>query len=178
MEYRNYIGRDTQAIVSLVTDVFSKSENEKEGQLVGKLTKDLMNKTAEQDLLGFVAVDGQIIVGSIFFSRLRFKEAINAFILAPVAIHFEHQGRGIGQSLIKYGLEVLKQKQVELVTTYGDIAFYSKVGFHETKEAVVPAPLKLSQPEAWLGISLNSNEIEAIEGPSFCVEALNNPDYW
>lgn len=40
------------------------------------------------------------------------------------------------------------------------------------------APLKLTYPEGWLGQSLVSEEIEQVAGNSYCVEALNKPEYW
>jgi len=67
---------------------------------------------------------------------------------------------------------------VELIFTYGDPKFYSKVGFNLISEKLVKAPLKLTYPEGWLGQSLVSDNIEAISGHSYCVEAFNKPEYW
>ncbi|MCK5334537.1 MAG: GNAT family N-acetyltransferase, partial [Gammaproteobacteria bacterium] len=64
------------------------------------------------------------------------------------------------------------------VFTYGDPKFYSKVGFSLISEKLVKAPLTLTYPEGWLAQSLVGDEIEAITGSSYCVEALNKPEYW
>jgi len=109
---------------------------------------------------------------------LKFGNEVNAFLLSPVAIHTNYQGKGTGQKLINFGLNTLKENGVELVFTYGDPNFYSKVGFSLIAEKLVKAPLKLTYPEGWLGQSLISNDIEPIKGNSFCVEALNKPDLW
>ena len=61
---------------------------------------------------------------------------------------------------------------------HGDPNFYSKVGFSVITEKLVPAPLKLEYPEGWLAQSLVGHEIEPISGKSYCVEELNNPEYW
>jgi len=45
-------------------------------------------------------------------------------------------------------------------------------------EKIAKAPLKLTQPEGWLGQSLVSDEIEPIAGNSYCVEAFNKPEDW
>jgi len=60
---------------------------------------------------------------------LTFESEVNAFLLGPVAIHTSYQGKGIGQKLINFGLNTLKENGVELAFTYGDPNFYSKVGF-------------------------------------------------
>ena len=178
MEFRERTQNDSSAIESLFASVFAKSEGEAEGALIGNLSKELMAETDEHDLYGFVAVDNSQIIGSIFFSRLTFQNDIEAFILSPVAVHSDYQGKGIGQELIKYGLNVLEGKGVNIVLTYGDPGFYQKVGFHPISHETIKAPFKLSQPEGWLGQSLTGNSIETISGSCTCVKALSNPVYW
>ena len=58
--------------------------------------------TDAQDLYGFVAIENEEIIGSIFFTRLMFESEVNAFLLSPVAIHTNYQGKGIGQKLINF----------------------------------------------------------------------------
>lgn len=173
-----YNPNHTEEIKSLFTTVFSDSEGPSEGILIGNLAYELMTETDEKDLYGFVAVERGKIIGCIFFSRLTFESGICAFILSPVAVHTEHQGKGIGQQLIKYGIKKLKDEGVALVMTYGDPNFYSKVGFDPVQEATVKAPLQLTAPEGWLGQSLISASVEPIAGHSSCVKALSKPEYW
>lgn len=170
----------TQAeeIKNLFTTVFTASEGQSEGILIGNLAHDLIMKTDQKDLYGFVATEHGEIIGCIFFSRLTFESGVNAFVLSPVAVHSDHQGKGIGQQLIQFGIEKLKDEGVELVMTYGDIKFYSKVGFKPISEDVVKAPLKLTYPEGWIGQSLVDDTVAPIAGHSSCVEALNKPEYW
>jgi predicted N-acetyltransferase YhbS len=178
MEFRPHEPSDSSAIEALFVSVFTKSEGESEGVLIGDLSKELIASTDKGDLYGFVAVDRGQIVGAIFFSRLTFERNIDVFILAPVAVHSDHQGMGIGQELIRHGLREMKEKGVMIVVTYGDPAFYSKVGFYPLSQDVLAAPLELSQPEGWLGQSLTGDSIEAIPGRCSCVKALDNPAYW
>ena len=178
MEFRAHKPSDSSAIEDLFASVFTASEGEQEGALIGNLAKELMASTNSRDLYGFVAVDGRQLVGAIFFSRLTFEQGINVFILAPVAVDADHQGMGIGQALITHGLREMEKQGVRFVTTYGDPAFYSKVGFHPISQDAIEAPLQLSQPEGWLGQSLTDEPLETIPGHCACVKALNNPAYW
>ena len=178
MDFRAYKPGDSPAIEALFVSVFSRSEGEEEGALIGKLVKEMMATTHSPDLYGFVAVDGGQILGAIFFSRLTFEKDIDVFILAPVAVHSDHQGMGIGQALITYGLRDMERRGVSFVTTYGDPSFYSKVGFHPISPDMIAAPFELSQPEGWLGQSLTGDVIESIPGECTCVKALDDPAYW
>lgn len=178
MNISTYKKSDIAEIKQLFTRVFSDSENPSEGLLIGSLVFDLIKSTDAKDIYGFSATENGRLIGSIFFTRLTFDSGINAFILSPVAIHTSYQGKGIGQSLIKFGINYLKENGVTLAFTYGDPNFYSKVGFRCITEKVVKAPLELSQPEGWLCQSLVGNEIEPIAGNSRCVEALNRSEYW
>ena len=165
-------------IEQLFIKTFSDSEGQSEGEAIGALVRDFMASTDANDLYCFIATEGEQIIGSIFFTRLTFESGIDAFILAPVAMHTDHQGKGVGQKMIKFGLNALKEDGVELALTYGDPDFYSKVGFSVITERLVPAPLELKYPEGWLAQSLISDAIEPIPGKSYCVEELNKPELW
>jgi len=188
MDISSFNTDDTQEVINLFTTVFSNSEGRDEGLLIGELVKDLITTTDAKELLGFVAIDQDNIIGCIFFSRLSFdsissdNNAFNnnakAYILSPVAVHTEHQGQGVGQQLISFGINHLKDINAELVFTYGDPKFYSKLGFTHISEETIKAPLKLTYPEGWLAQSLTSNIVKPISGASHCVDALNKQVYW
>ncbi len=178
MNLSKYDENDSEEIERLFTKVFSDSEGQSEGLLVGQLSHDLMISTRPEDLYGFIATENGQIIGSIFFSRLSFESEVNAFILSPVAIHTDYQRQGIGQKLIDFGISRLKEDKVDLVFTYGDPDFYKKVGFKPISEKMAKAPLPLKYPFGWLCQSLVGNEIEPIAGKSYCVAALNHPEYW
>ena len=178
MKLSTYNPGNIEEIKQLFTKTFSDSEGQSEGLIIGNLAYDLMTGTDGNEHYGFVATENEQIIGSIIFSRLAFENEVNAFLLSPVAIHTNYQGKGIGQKLINFGLNTLKENGVELAFTYGDPGFYSKVGFSPITEKLVKAPLTLTYPEGWLGQSLLSDEIEPITGNSHCVAALNKPEYW
>jgi putative acetyltransferase len=178
MKISTYNPSQSPDVINLFTKVFSDSEGQDEGEVIGRLVSDLIITTNESDIVGFVAILKEEIVGCIFFSRLTLPSDKIAFILSPVAIATERQGKGIGQQLIKYGIEYLRLKKIDLVFTYGDPGFYSKVGFQQISEEIVKAPFKLTQPEGWLAQSLQTDVIDAIVGSSVCEKALNKQEYW
>lgn len=178
MKLQPFKNSDKLEVTQLFTKVFSDSEGQSEGDLIGGLVLNLIDKTASQDIFGYVAVEKDQIIGCIFFTRLSFEAPVKAFILAPVAIHTDHQGQGIGQKLINFGISQIKEKGIELIFTYGDPNYYSKVGFESITEDIAKAPFELSQPEGWLCQSLIKSKIEPLLGKSHCVEAFNNPAYW
>lgn len=178
MLHQPFHAGDAVAVRQLFTDVFVDSEGEAEGQMIGDLVSNLIATTDSQALYGFVTQEQGELVAAIFFSRLQLASGQSGFILSPVAVATAHQGKGLGQSLITYGIETLRQQGVHYLLTYGDPAFYSKVGFLPLSEQVIPAPFTLSHPQGWLGQALCVDEIKPEPQPCQCVHALNDSKYW
>ena len=165
-------------VTELFTSVFSSSEGEKEGRLIGNLSSELASNIDNKEIICFGIYENESLIGSIFFTRLKFNAPIQVYMLAPVAICTEHQGKGIGQATINYGLKELKKRSANVAVTYGDPSFYSKVGFKALSENVIQAPLKLSMPFGWLGQSLTGETIPTIHERPMCVKEFNDPVYW
>lgn len=171
-------GRE-MAIEALFRDAFASSEGAEEGALIGGLAAAMMGGTPPEDLFVFSSLEGGTVLGAIMLSRLVYDaDARTVFLLSPVAVHPERQGEGIGQGLIRHGLAEMGRAGVDLVMTYGDPAFYGKVGFRPISERFAKAPFTLSQPHGWLGAPLKGGEPAPLAGPSRCVEALNRPELW
>jgi putative acetyltransferase len=168
----------TPEVIDLFKRVISAAEGEAEGQVIADFVENLIATTAPQGLIGCIAEESKIVVGCIFFSRLTVPSEQVAFILSPVAISTDVQGTGIGQKLIKYGLDHLKSLKVNLAFTYGDPGYYSKTGFKQINESIVKAPCPLSQPISWLAQSLDGQVVQPMAGATQCVEALNDPGLW
>jgi len=178
MQLSHYHKNNIEQIQQLFTNTFSDSEGQSEGLLIGNLSHDLLTNTDGHDIFCFVASEQKKIIGCIIFSRLRFEHELNAFLLGPVAIDTHYQRQGIGQKLINFGLNILRDNNVELAFTYGDPNYYSQVGFIPITKKIVRAPLKLTYPEGWLCQSFISDDIRPISGNSYCVEAINKAEYW
>lgn len=171
-------GREA-AIVDLFTRTFTASEGAEEGALIGRLVADLLGGTAPGDLFVFTAEEDGGIIAGVVFSRLAYAgDERTVFVLAPVAVAPDRQRQGVGQQLLHHGLAALRGAGVDIVMTYGDPKYYSKVGFRPIPEADAPAPFPLRQPEGWLAQSLTGQAVASLGGPSRCVAALADPVFW
>lgn len=179
LKLSEFSDENSKEVVDLFYKTFSDSEGINEGKIISELAYNFITKTNRNNLYIFIANVENKIVGAIIFSRIKFeKQNINAFLLGPVAIHTNYQGKGIGKKLIDYGHSYLKKNDVELVFTYGDINFYSKFGYKLIPQEIVKAPQNLSYPEGWLGKTLTNNEIQPIVGNLYCEDVIDYPYYW
>jgi len=179
MEFSTGFKGRNEEIIGLFNATFTASEGEDEGALIGELVRNLLGGTAEKDLYVFTAIESGVIIGSIVFSRLTYEQDERiVFVLAPVAVATDQQGKGIGQRLLTHGLDTLRSAGVDIAMTYGDPNYYAKVRFMPISEADAQAPFPLNHPEGWLGQSLSDRGMAPLTGPSRCVEALNDPAFW
>ena len=169
---------DKNEVASLFSSVFTASEGEKEGALIGDLALKLSLAIDNQEIISLGAYDQEAIIGVIFFTRLSFEEKISVYMLAPVAVSTLHQRQGVGKELIHYGLNELKNRLVEVVVTYGDPLYYSATGFKPLSVNIVQAPHALSMPQGWQGQSLSQTLIPAIQGRPTCVKEFDDLAYW
>ncbi len=178
MKYKILDKHSQEEITRLFTSVFTLSEGQAEGKLIGDLASKLASKIDNQEILCFGACEEDLLIGAIFFTRLRFKQAILVYMLAPVAVSTGHQGKGVGKALINFGLNELKARAADIAITYGDPSFYARAGFEPLPEDVIKAPLELSMPQGWLGQSLTDERIPVINDRPLCIEEFNDPVYW
>jgi hypothetical protein len=75
MNFRYSSESDSDEIQSLFTSVFRNSEGETEGAVIGKLTRDLLEKTEKNDLIVFVATIAAEIKGAIIVTRMPSEES-------------------------------------------------------------------------------------------------------
>jgi len=163
---------------ALFRSTFSSTEGEQEGKLIGDLASKLAAAIDDADVFCFGAIQNKSIIGAVFFTRLRFEDDALIYMLAPVAISTIHQRTGTGSSLIKFALNFIEKVGAEVVVTYGDPAFYARLGFKPLSDRVLRAPMDLSMPFGWLGQSLTNKPIQTRHGRPGCVEAFRNPAYW
>jgi predicted N-acetyltransferase YhbS len=179
MDFSTDYETKADAIADLFASSFTASEGVEEGALIGALARRLIAETPTEDLRVFTASEEGMLVGGIFFTRLTYEgDPRTVFMMAPVAVATERQGQGIGQRLIAHGLDALRQESVDIAVTYGDPAFYGRVGFEPVSAADLPAPQPLNQPQGWIAQSLTEAPLTPLRGPARCVAAFDDPALW
>lgn len=166
-------------IEDLFRSTFTDSEGSEEGALIGELARNLLSDTALDDIQVFLARAGDDLVGAAVFTRLIYSaDPRVVFLLSPMAVATRWQKKGVGQRLLAHAVASLREAGVDVVITYGDPAFYEKVGFKTLTESTAQPPLPLTQPEGWIGRLLTESPLAALKGSSTCVAALNDPSFW
>ena len=154
-----------------------------QGQEIADLISDLLEDPSAYPFLSLDATTSDRVVGYILFTSTQIKHSqrmVSSAILAPLAVHPEHQDQGVGGQLIKEGLKQLKATGAELVFVLGHPGYYPKYGFSAAgiKGFEAPYPIPPENSDAWMVQELHSRTIECISGQVICAQALNDPKYW
>jgi len=87
-------------------------------------------RRAGDALFELAAVEDDSILGHAMFSTMRVTPAgRHVAALGPVAVRVDRQGRGIGEALIRAGLERCRTMGIEAVAVLGDPSYYARFGF-------------------------------------------------
>ena len=179
MEFTTTYMDRTNAIIDIFRSTFTDSEGAVEGETIASFVTGIFATANAADVRVFSAMEDGVVAGAIIFTRMIYPDdERTVFILSPVAVATDRQGKGLGQRLIRFGLNALLQDGVDVALTYGDINFYSRVGFARISEAIATPPFPLAHPEGWLGQSLTSRPLDPLQGSPMCVGALNDPALW
>ena len=84
------------------------------------------------DGLSLVADAGEGPVAHILFTRALLdapRRLVPVLTLGPVGVASAYQRQGIGSALVRYGLELVRQRPEPLVFLEGDPAYYCRFGF-------------------------------------------------
>ena len=130
---------DADAIETLVRAAFAGTEfgHQGEADLVCMLEAD------GDALVSLVAESDGKIVGHVLFSRMDVEadgHTVTAAGLAPVSVVPDRQGQGIGDALIRAGLDVLRQQGVAISFVLGHEAYYPRFGYSPDLAARFASP--------------------------------------
>jgi putative acetyltransferase len=146
---------DEESIREVVTAAFGQPD---EADLVDRL------RYEGAVLLSAVAEGEGRVTGHILFSRMHIETADNlvaAAALAPVAVLPEFQRQSIGSRLIRYGLDVLRERGEEIIIVLGHPDYYPQFGFSVEKAATLTSPFP---KDAYMALELRQGALEGIEG--------------
>lgn len=149
-EIRSETPADADAIRHLTIAAFEKAEHSSgtEAAIVDAL------RAAGVLTISLVAeVDGDV-VGHVAFSPITINDQdIGWFGLGPVSVHPDRQGEGIGNALIRRGLEELRAEEAAGCVVLGDPNYYQRFGFQSDPDIAFPG----APQEYFMSISLDGS---------------------
>ena len=165
-------------IGALIRDAFGD-----EGEEIAVLVTRLCDDPTAVPRLSRVAMNGARVVGHILMTRVWIEGAtddLRASILAPLAVHPDCQGAGVGGMLIRDALERLRADGCALVFVLGYPAYYQRHGFAAAGAAGFDAPYPIApeNAEAWMVLALEDGVIGRVRGRVQCASALDEARYW
>jgi len=126
MEIRSEEPTDISAIHRLTTDAFAQKSFSDGTEPV--VIDDL--RAAGDLTLSLVALEDKVLVGHIAFSPIRASNVTKGWYgLGPISVLPELQRIGIGSSLIKEGLQILRNLDANGCALIGDPKYYCRFGF-------------------------------------------------
>lgn len=137
---RQATSEDSKAIIELVRLSFETAEmtDHDEHNLVERLRK---SEEFVPELSLVAELDGELI-GHILFTKVKVGQG-TALALAPLSVLPEHQGRGVGASLIERGHQVAEDLGFSSSIVLGHPTYYPKFGYLLASEQGIQAPFEV-----------------------------------
>ena len=161
--------------VSTDHSLIVRSENPEEHGQIRVVNEAAFGQPDEADLIDSLRTEGVVlvslvaeldkrIVGHILFSRMSIEttsRSVSAVALAPMAVLPELQRRGIGERLIRYGLDSLRSRGEQVVIVVGHPNYYPRFGFSSEKARSLESPFPA---DAFMAMELSPGALDGIRG--------------
>lgn len=153
MNIRQEKSSDYKEVFNLIKAAFASAEHAdgNEQNLVSKLR----NSDAFIPELSLVAVDNDIIVGHIMFTKIKINGKTE-LALAPLSVLPEYQRKGIGTALITEGHNIAKQLGYDCSVVLGSEKYYPKFGYINSGVFGIKAPFDVPA-ENYMVCALSEN---------------------
>ena len=169
---------DLPAIHELLTAAFGADEAPRIIRMVDEALAD----PSAQPLVSLLALDDDRVAGHVLFTHAEVAghEGVEASLLAPLAVHPDAQGKGIGGRLIASGFTALEAMDVALVFVLGHPDYYPRAGFEPAggHGFIAPYPIPQQHAAAWMVKALRPGLLGRVAGPVRCAAALDHQELW
>jgi predicted N-acetyltransferase YhbS len=116
--------------------------------------------------LDFVALCGDVIVGSIVYAEAKITDGETehtVLTFGPISVLPQYQKKGIGRRLLEHTTQLAREKGYRAIVIYGDPQYYQRFGFRQSKEfGVTNRDGKF--PAALQALELYPNALQGITG--------------
>ena len=132
-----------------------------EGRIVDKI------REACEEIISLVAVEGEKVVGHIFFSPAEINhkgKTIKGMGLAPMAVHTEYQNKGIGSLLVNEGIIRVKETGCSLIIVLGHEKYYPRFGFETASMYGIKPQWDGVPDEAFMLMILDKETMAGVSG--------------
>jgi putative acetyltransferase len=157
---------DAPAIRRVVTAAFG-------GSGEADLIESLRTSPAWIPGLSLVAVEAEDVVGHVLLTRARIAGSIDALGLAPVAVEPPRQRRGIGDALVRAGLEAARARGERAVVVIGHPSYYPRFGFRPAVPRGLTSVFASGEhADAFMVLELQPGALDGVSGPVEYAEAF------
>ena len=176
MQIRTATRLDRDVIRTIHLAAFSAEER----KIVSELAVNLLHEETTPPTFSLVAEVAGTIIGHVAFSPVKIHrdDALQGFILAPLAVEPTHQHQGVGSKLIEDGKQRLQAQGVQLLFVYGDPGYYGRFGFSADKATLYTPPYELHYPFGWQVLTLTQTASPQSPLTLSCVASLSDPQLW
>ena len=136
--------KDYKSIISLILRSFQEGTDYSDGTDIIALVEEIRDSKYYIPELSFVAELDNEVVGHFLFSHFPLSptregghdnnQTSEIVMLAPVSVHADYFHQGIGSTMLKMGIEKVKEMGYKGITVEGNFNFYNKVGFKTSSE--------------------------------------------
>ena len=87
-------------------------------------------------------------------------------MLAPVAVHSDYYRQGIGETMLRLGIEQAKQLDYKGITVEGDFHFYNRLGFKTSAKYGIHATsgFPMEEPRCMMCMEIRPGSLTDVHG--------------
>lgn len=159
---------DHQQVQQIHLRAFGQKE---EGEIVNNIRK----SEGFVPELSIVAEKGEKVIGHILFSKIHIEKDSReeeTLSLAPMAVLPDFQRKGVGEALIKAGIQKAKELGFDSIIVLGHPNYYPKFGFEKASKWKITCSFDVPD-EAFMAIELEKGVLEKKAGRVVYPPAFN-----